>query len=257
MKIILVIDETPYYHPNFIEDLIELLGDKILGVALVTKIPKKHSLAKSLINQIHLFKFAEVCKIFMKNFCIFRDYLLNKKGRTHYHVKSVLLKSKIPFICVEDDINQKQYLSWLREKEPDVIFSSCTLYFKRDILDLPKICCLNRHAAHLPSYKGVWAIFHAYRNKEKLIASSIHKMTLKIDGGEVMAQKIYPLDSLMTIDELYKESYTFAADLLLEALSNLEDPFFKSPDGSGKESYYSFPTKKQVLEFRELKGKFI
>ncbi|MFT6633169.1 MAG: folate-dependent phosphoribosylglycinamide formyltransferase PurN [Bacteriovoracaceae bacterium] len=257
MKIIVVIDETPYYHPKFMQDIIDVLGDKIVGVALVTKIPKKHSLAKSLINQIYLFRLTEVLKIFRKNLCIFRDYLLQKEERTHYRVKSILRKNSIPFICVENNINKKKYIDWLQARSPDVLFSSCTLYFREEILGLPKLCCLNRHAAHLPSYKGVWAIFHAYRNKEKTIGSSIHKMTLKIDGGEVVAQKIYSLNRSMSIDDLYRQSYSFAVKLLLEALKNLQEPSYQAPAASVKDSYYSFPTKEQVLEFRELKGKFI
>ena len=61
--------------------------------------------------------------------------------------------------------------------------------FIKKILSIPKICSINRHAGLLPSYKSLWPIFHAYKNKEKYVGFSIHLMKEKIDDGKVISQQ--------------------------------------------------------------------
>ena len=55
MSIVIIVDETGFYHPNFIKDLLEKLNNqkaKIL-VGLVTKTKKTNSIEYYLLRNIH------------------------------------------------------------------------------------------------------------------------------------------------------------------------------------------------------------
>jgi hypothetical protein len=39
--IFFIIDETSFYHPDFLSDFLRKTTDTVVGIALVTKIPKK------------------------------------------------------------------------------------------------------------------------------------------------------------------------------------------------------------------------
>ena len=41
MKIIIIIDETPFFHPNFLDSILKNLNCKNIKVGIVRRIPKK------------------------------------------------------------------------------------------------------------------------------------------------------------------------------------------------------------------------
>ena len=117
--------------------------------------------------------------------------------------------------------------------------------------------CINRHSSNLPSYKGLWPIFHAFINQEEFIGVSIHKMNNLIDGGDVIANakiKIKPTD---TIFSLYQKAFKSSVIELINALDRIENNKHYKYTTDVRESYYSWPDKNDWKKFRELNGKFI
>ena len=106
MRIFIVIDETSFFHPSFLNDLLLKIKDEVVGVALVTKIPKKSDLKRFLIKNIYLLKLSEIAKL---SIFTLKIKLLNIFNNRYYgSVKSVLLYHKIPFINVKKNINQEK-----------------------------------------------------------------------------------------------------------------------------------------------------
>jgi phosphoribosylglycinamide formyltransferase-1 len=63
---------------------------------------------------------------------------------------------------------------------------------------------INIHPSYLPNYKGISAIERAFNAGESYTGVSIHKVTTKIDSGEIIAQEkvlIYPNDTLNDLVE--------------------------------------------------------
>ena len=246
MRLFFVLDEG-IYHPAFLQQFLQRTKDNVVGAALVTKIPEKNDIEGYLLKNWRLFRPIEIVKMG------FAKAGMKIKGRS---VKAVLKSNNIPFFEVEQDINRRQYLEKIAESKPDVIVSSNPLIFGQEILEIPSICCLNRHSALLPAYRGVLPVFQAYRNKEKFVGASVHTMQKSVDKGKVLAQKKVEIKENDSLHSLYSKCFKASVEVLLEALDKVRKRDF-STVGENRPSYYSWPTKEQWQEFRKKGGRII
>ena len=191
----------------------------------------------------------------------YRSKVLNSFGfhskDRFYSVKSVLKLFLINFIEVQNSINQKIYLDVIRKAMPDVIVSSNFLIFGEELLEIPSICCINRHSSLLPSYGGLWPVFQAYRAGEAFTGASVHIMGKKIDQGAVLTCRKIPIKKGVTLASLYEQAFDLSADILIEALDKIRNDDWSYQDESRIPSYYSFPRKEHWKQFREQGGRFI
>jgi len=255
MRIFIVIDETSFFHPSFLNDLLLKIKDEVVGVALVTKIPKKSDLKRFLIKNIYLLKLSEIAKL---SIFTLKIKLLNIFNNRYYgSVKSVLLYHKIPFINVKKNINQEIYISFIKKMKPHVIISSNSLIFKKEILSIPKYCCINRHSSLLPLYAGLWPVFHAFIKREKNVGVSVHIMTEKIDAGLIIAQKKIAININDTIFTLYKKCFDISAGVIISALDKINNFNNFNNYDSEKLQYFSFPTREDWKLLRKRNGRFI
>ena len=104
MKILLVVEETFFFHPKFVEELCKQLKDNIVGTLLITKIPKKNSLAHYLVKNLRRLYLSEIIilpSIFMVKKIKDLIYVKFKIGRPQ-SVRSVLNKYNIQSINVKN-----------------------------------------------------------------------------------------------------------------------------------------------------------
>lgn len=258
MRLFFVVDETNFYHPEFLADFINATKDEVVGAAVVTKIPKSNSIEYYLIKHWYYLKLFEWTKlVIQKVFAILLDFKPCSTNGKYYSVRSVFKCNQIDYFEIKDNINQENYLNRIREKNIDVLISSNSLIFGQELLDMPSKCCINRHSALLPSYGGLWPVFQAYRNGEKFTGVSIHTMEKEIDKGVVLSAKAITIEHDSSIADLYKECFKQSSVVLLEALEKVRNGDFQECETNSDESYYSFPTKEHWLEFRERNGRFI
>jgi len=258
MRLFFVLDEG-IYHPEFFADFLRRTKDKVIGAALVTKVPKKNNIERYFLKHLNYFTPEELAKMAwtkadMKSKDAFQQKNANSK---FYSVKSVLEFFHIPFFRVKEDINKKEYIFKMRGFEPDVIVSSNPLIFGKEILALPKICCLNRHSALLPSYGGVLPVLQAFRKGEKFTGASIHTMEHEIDKGKVLSQRKVPIHGNETLHELYSKCFDESVEALFEALDKVRNQDFSKVGKENKPSYYSWPTKEHWKDFRKKGGRVI
>jgi len=259
MRVYLIIDETRFYHPGFVSEFLKKTTDEVVGGALVTKVPKKNSIENYLRTHWYYLKPSEMAKLaFRKYTMAMKDLLLRRDlNRPFYSVRSVLEFFKIDFIEVRYDMNQKRYIDSIKEKEPDVIVSCNSLIFKEEVIEIPKICCLNRHSALLPSYGGLWPVFQAYRRGEEYTGVSVHVMQRKIDTGNVLAQIKIRIEEGDTIADLYNKCFKISADVVIAALEKVRKGDFTPCSEGYQSSYFSFPVGEHWQEFRKRGGRFI
>jgi len=259
MKYYLVVDETSFYHPDFVCEFIIRSKDEIVGAAIIRKIPQKSNLENYLLRHWYYLRLSEIIKLaFVKYYSTVCNIFVSNKSGKFYSVEGVLRYFSVDFLWVDLDINQTKYLSKISSKNPDVIISSCSLYFGKELLNIPKYCCINRHSSILPSYKGLWPVFHSYKNGEFYTGASIHIMNSKIDNGLVLASKKVPIGNDDTLFTLYKLCFKVSVDVLLEAMQKIScDDFSPVLISNVEESYFSFPTAIDWYNFRLRGGRFI
>ncbi len=258
MKIFLILDET-VYHPAFISDFMKRSPDQIVGAAIVTKMPAKSSLDHYFMKRWYCFRPVEIFKLLCLKYSMkIKDIITRKtKEGSYFSLRSLFADSGVEYFDVQYDIHRPEYLNRIKDKKPDVIISSNPLIFKKEILSIPAKCSLNRHFALLPSYKGLFAVFHAYAHGEIQTGCSIHMMDERIDTGFVLAQKAVSIPVGKSLHQIHEQCFAVAVDCLLEALEKVRRGDFSAVHSGEKPSYFSWPTPQEWRQFRQRSGKII
>lgn len=254
-SIVIIIDESGFYNPTFIKELTEkLLNRKIkILVGLVTKTKKTNSIEYYLYRNFYRLHLTELFiigskviyfKLFKNILCYFDIFL---------SVEAVLKSKNINHFYIENDINNPSYLNKISEFKPDIIISSCSVIFKKKLLKIPKLGCINKHNALLPSYGGVYPVFNSIADGKDYTGVTIHKMTEKIDEGDILAQEKFYFEK-KHLSCIYKKSFKISVKLILKAIKNLKKGRVIKCDEHP--SYFSFPDKSRWVKFRKYGGRF-
>lgn len=83
------------------------------------------------------------------------------------------------------------------------IVASYGYIVSQEILNIPKYGVLNVHTSLLPKYRGASPIESAILNGDTKTGSTIMKMSLKMDVGNILTQTIIPIDNEITKPELF------------------------------------------------------
>lgn len=259
MKVFLVVDETRFFQPGFLAEFLRRTNAEVVGAALVTRVPPSNSIESYFIKNWGVLRLREIVRLVLwKASIAIRDRLGSKSvNRPFYSVASVLRFFKVGFIAVKDDINQYPYLSHIRALQPDVIISSNSLIFREELLSIPKIGCINRHSALLPSYGGLWPVFQAVRSGESETGVTVHWMDAGIDTGSIISQKSIRVSPDDSVADVYEKCFAISADVVLDALGRIERKDMVLSEQACASSYFSFPTAEHWAEFRSRGRRFI
>jgi methionyl-tRNA formyltransferase len=145
-----------------------------------------------------------------------------KSGRhlkiTATPVKKEAQKLDIP-IFQPEDITEKVFTEKLKSFNADffVIVGFGTILTK-DILDIPRICCLNIHASLLPKYRGAAPVKWAIINGEEKTGVTIIRVNEKMDAGDIILQKEINMKNTDTSQTLDNKLAAIGADLLIDTI---------------------------------------
>ncbi len=132
-------------------------------------------------------------------------------------------KYAIPVFAPEN-VNHPLWVERIRRMEPDVFFS---FYYrgmlKQELLDIPKKGAFNLHGSLLPKYRGRCPINWAVVNGETETGVTLHKMVVKADAGDIVAQEKFPIDDNDTALDVHKKAAAAADALLARVLPSILD----------------------------------
>ena len=114
-------------------------------------------------------------------------------------------------------------LGILQELNPDLI--AVAAYGKIlpvDILELPRLGCVNVHSSLLPKYRGAAPINWAILNGEDETGVTIMYMAEGMDTGDILAQAKTPIDINENAAQLFERLAQMGADLLVETVKELD-----------------------------------
>jgi methionyl-tRNA formyltransferase len=138
----------------------------------------KYSFALVIGEAIGLRCFKRMCNI--KNIKI--KFVISSDKKYDSAVKNICKRYKIKFLKKKNSLNKSLSCDYLIS-----IFSN--LIIKEKYLKMFKFGCFNFHPAILPFYPGINPISGMIFNGEKNIGVTLHKMTKKIDGGNIILLK--------------------------------------------------------------------
>ncbi|MEA1928258.1 MAG: formyltransferase family protein, partial [Candidatus Auribacterota bacterium] len=151
--------------------------------------------------------------------------------------------------------NKKVFREEVAGLSPDLIISSQGFLLKKGILSLAPLGCLNRHAALLPQYRGIYPIFWAMLHDEREIGVSVHFMNEKYDDGRIIVQEKINVEPDDTFFSLYGKVIEKTPDLFLESIRRIEENDIPEISNRAEDGeYFSYPGTDDFRLFRE-KGK--
>ena len=118
------------------------------------------------------------------------------------------------------------------------------MIFPKNILQMPKIDCINVHFSLLPKYRGASPIQQAILNGDEYAGISIMKMAEKMDAGAVYKQEKIKLED-QNLSTLGTEMSDLSAKILAKTLKDIEQKKIASKAQDESKATYCKKIQKQ------------
>jgi methionyl-tRNA formyltransferase len=125
-------------------------------------------------------------------------------------------------------------------QKPDLIISAAyPQIFKKSLLQIPAIGCINSHPSLLPRCRGAHPVFWAIASGEKRSGVTAHYMTESLDDGDIVAQRGFSLEPNIRYKQLYKR-IVHEVPKLVEEVENffLSGKYDGMPQDANKATYF-------------------
>ncbi|MBR1863427.1 MAG: methionyl-tRNA formyltransferase [Ruminococcus sp.] len=139
-------------------------------------------------------------------------------------VKVYALGKNIP-IYQPDSLkkNGEHYVEVLRELAPDcIVVAAYGKILPKEVLEIPRLGCVNVHGSLLPKYRGAGPIQWAVLNDEKATGITTMLMGEGLDTGDILLKSETPIGENETAAELFDRLSVMGAELITETLDKLE-----------------------------------
>ncbi len=253
MKIVVITQDDPFYLGPNLEYLIEKLPDYASIVAcVVTQVSpfgRRESFLTKGLNTLRIFG--------MRFFFRYAVRFLIAKIRKNNSVPTVLARHRVPMLTLTSSINNGESLAQIRSYNPDILISIAgNEIFKRPLIDLAPHGCLNLHTSLLPKYRGLMPSFWVLKKGETETGVSVFFVDEGIDSGPIVVQKSLRITGL-TQEELIRKTKRLGMEAVIEAIDNIRCGQVELIENHDEEkTYFSFPTKQDVREFRQRGARF-
>ena len=124
--------------------------------------------------------------------------------------------------------NNPEFVEQLKNINPDVI---CVVAYgkiiPKEILDIPRLGCINVHGSLLPKYRGAAPIQWAVLNGDKKTGITTMFMDVGMDTGDMINKEVVQIGDDETTGELWNRLSIIGAKLLVKTLKDLENGTYK------------------------------
>ncbi|QBK25586.1 methionyl-tRNA formyltransferase [Ureibacillus thermophilus] len=91
----------------------------------------------------------------------------------------------------------------------------------KELLDAPRLGCINVHASLLPKYRGGAPIHQAIMDGEEKTGVTIMYMAEKLDAGDIISQREIPIEEMDHTGILFEKLSLLGRDLLKDTLPSI------------------------------------
>lgn len=156
------------------------------------------------------------------------QYLLQQSTTLNILVTGVLTKKRLEF-GQEHDIAQLAqsagitvYNNLEELPECDILYSvQYHEILKQHHIDKAKQIAVNLHMAPLPEYRGSNQFSFAILNKSAEFGTTIHEIDTRIDHGDILFQKRFPIPPNCWVGNLYETTYRESLKLFKYTLKHI------------------------------------
>jgi methionyl-tRNA formyltransferase len=258
MKIIFFTQEDPFYVKAFFDEFLRLYApvDEIKAIVLSRPMGKKTSLqlARQMYDFYGLLDFLRMgTRYAFVKLMQHRNSTRSAAGGVHktYTIKQLATAYGIDVI-ERSDLNGPSFLQEIGRYDADLFISvACPIIFKKELIKLPRLGCINIHNAPLPKYRGMLPNFWQLYHNEKESGITVHKINAGIDTGDIIAQRFVPIQPEETLHSLILKTKRQGAKIMIDVIDDFRHERIRAVKMSGTGSYFTFPSRKEVLEFKQ------
>ncbi len=134
-------------------------------------------------------------------------------------VKEYALEKKIKVLQPQKLKENNEFYNEIKNLNPDLIV--VVAYGKilpKQILDIPKLGCINLHGSLLPKYRGAAPVQWAVLNGDKITGVTTMYMDETMDTGDMILKQEVKIDDNETMGELWNRLADIGADKLVETI---------------------------------------
>ena len=136
--------------------------------------------------------------------------------------------------------NNNLFIEEIKQINPDVI---CVVAYgkilPKELLDIPKLGCINVHGSLLPQYRGAAPIQWAVLNGDKKTGVTTMYMDIGMDTGDMILKEETEIGDNETTGELWNRLSIMGGDLLVKTLRLIEEG--KAPRQKQSENFTLAP----------------
>ena len=138
-------------------------------------------------------------------------------------VKECALAHDLPVYQPVRIRKEPEFIQTLRDMQPDVIVVvAFGQILPKEILDIPRLGCVNVHASLLPKFRGAAPIQWSIIDGEVLTGVSTMLMVAGLDTGDMLLKTEIPMDPKETGGSLHDKLAAVGGELLEKTLIGLE-----------------------------------
>lgn len=153
-------------------------------------------------------------------------------------VKEMAARYDIP-VLQPNRVRAEEFFPVLKDINPDaIVVAAFGQIIPKTILELPKYGCINVHASLLPKYRGAAPIQWSIINGEEKTGITIMHMDAGIDTGDMIIKEEVTIDAKETGGSLHDKLAVCGGDLLLKALTLIENGTAPREKQKDEESSY-------------------
>jgi len=144
-----------------------------------------------------------------------------KRVMTPPPVKVEALKHNIP-VYQPEKIRNREDLDQILALQPDLIVTAAFgQILPKELLDAPKLGCINVHASLLPELRGGAPIHYAILQGKEKTGITIMYMAEKLDAGDILTQASVEITEEDNVGTLHDKLSLIGSELLSETLPKL------------------------------------
>ena len=252
MRIIIITQDDPFFLKKNIPYLISILSKRVKVVGCViskaSPVGKKMTFFQKIIKTYNVFGFS---------FLLFYSLKFIYIKLFYGNLNNFFVSKNIPILKLKNSLNSDKSLHEIKLLKPDLIISVLgSEIFKKKLLKIPKKGCINLHSSLLPKYRGLMPTFWVLKNNEKKTGVSVFFIDEGIDSGPILVQKEILIGNKSHL-ELVTISKKIGMELIAKSVNLiLNENINLIPNPDSKKTYFSFPEKSDVIQFRKLKKRF-
>ncbi len=262
MNIIFFTQEDPFYVKVFFDEFFKRYNklDEIKAFVISRPMGKKSTkkLAKQMYDFYGLVDFLRVgMQYAYKKLMGKRSIKQKGNGVVPTYTIKQLAESYDLNVLERSDLNNPEFHKILKRFDPDLFISIASpIIFKKQLIKIPKLDTINIHNAPLPKYRGMLPNFWQLYHDEKEAGMTIHRIDTGIDTGDKLVQYFLPISPNDSLHDLIIKTKKEGVGQLIKVIDDFRNGKVKYAKIEGEGSYFSFPGRADVKEFKK-RGKRI